>query len=236
MPRNARCVLPGTGYHITQRGSDRRSTFFTQQDRVVYMDLLRANLADCGVRLLAYCLMTNHVHLVAIPEAGDALGVLFRRVHGRYAQYLNARRGRSGHLWQNRYFSCPLASDSHLWTALRYVERNPVRAGIASQAEDYRWSSALAHLTGVDGEGILDLAFWRESGGALAWRELLGQVEEPGPVRLLRRCTYAGRPFGDEGFLTQWEEQFQRKWRRWAFEQGSTVSEGAATILGAAGQ
>ena len=227
MPRNARCILPGTAYHITQRGSGHRPTFFTSQDRRVYLDLVRTNLADTGLHLLSYCLMSNHVHLVAQPDAADSLAVLFRRVHGRYAQYLNARRRRSGHLWQNRFFSCPLASDAHLWTALRYVERNPVRAGLADRPEAYPWSSARAHLTGQDGEQLLDLHFWREAGGTAAWRDLLGLAEEPGQVRLLRRCTYAGRPFGDEAFLAEWEDRFQRKWRRWAYEHSLTVSSSA---------
>jgi len=85
--------------------------------------------------------MTNHVHWIAIPQRDDSLAVLFRRVHGRYAQYRNAKRRRVGHLWQNRFFSCALAP-GHLWAALRYVEWNPVRAGVVGTPEAYRWSSA----------------------------------------------------------------------------------------------
>jgi putative transposase len=98
MPRNARSLVPGVPYHVTQRGTGRQKVFFSIQDRKVYLDLLRQNLADAGVRLLAYCLMTNHIHAVVTPERGDSLAVLFRRVHGRYAQYLNARMRCSGHL------------------------------------------------------------------------------------------------------------------------------------------
>ena len=103
--------------------------------------------------------MTNPVHLVVVPEREDSLAVLFRRVHGRYAQYLNARRQRSGHLWQNRFFSCPLSS-RHLSTALRYVERNPLRAGLASQPGEYEWSSTRAHPMGQDPQ-------WRAGPGVL---------------------------------------------------------------------
>jgi putative transposase len=102
-------------------------------------------LADAQVRLLAFCWMSNHIDAIVVPESGDSLAVLFRRVHGRYAQYLNVRRRRSGHLWQNRYSSCPLA-ETHLWTALRCVEQNPVRAGMVVRARDYEWSSAGAPL------------------------------------------------------------------------------------------
>lgn len=128
----------------------------------------------------------------AIPGHSDSLAVLFRRVHGRYAQYLNARRRRTGHLWQNRFFSCAL-SQSHLWTALRYVELNPVRASLAASPAVYEWSSAAAHLSGEDRASILDLEFWSESGGAARWRELLEEREDPTQTRLLRKCTFAGR-------------------------------------------
>jgi putative transposase len=217
MPRNARCIQPDLPFHITQRGTNRQATFYSRQDRLVYLSLLRANLQDCGVRILGYCLMTNHVHLVAVPLQADSLGIYFRRVHGRYAQYLNARRRRTGHLWQNRYFSCPLSS-SHLWTALRYVETNPIRAALAPRPSEYEWSSAAAHLSGLDPSGLLDLTFWHDNGGAEQWRGLLAQAEDPTQTRLLRRCTYAGRPFGDERFLLEMEERFQRKWRRWTYE------------------
>jgi len=108
---------------------------------------LRENLSDAAVSILGYSLMSNHVHVMALPVREDSLSILLRRVHGRYAQYYNARSGRSGHLWQNRFFACVLGP-SHLWAALRYVERNPVRAGMVERAADYPWSSASAHLYG----------------------------------------------------------------------------------------
>jgi putative transposase len=163
--------------------------------------------------------MPNHVHLVAVAERPDSLAVLFRRVHGRYAQMVNAKRGRSGHLWQNRFFSCPL-STSHLRRALAYVERNPVRAGLVARPEDYAWSSAAAHLGLVkDRYGLLDSQFLEEQGGAAGWAELLATPEESLEIRLLQRCTYAGRPFGDDAYLAALEERFGRVWRRWGFEE-----------------
>ena len=113
MPRNARFVLTGQPYHVTQRGNNRQDVFFSAPDRELYLDLVRDNLTDAGVRVHAYCLMTNHVHWIVVPERGDSLAVLFRRVHGRYAQYLNLCRRCSGHLWQARFFSCVL-SPAHL--------------------------------------------------------------------------------------------------------------------------
>lgn len=227
MGRNARCVAPGLTYHITQRGTNRDSVFFGVEDRLRYLELMVDNLPDAGARVLAYCLMTNHVHWVVVAQAVDSLAVLFRRVHGRYAQYLNVTRRRTGHLWQNRFYSCPLAA-THLGRALRYVECNPLRAGLVQRPEEYRWSSAAAHLGAEDTSGILDLDFWQREGGAERWQGLLAAPEQAMELRLLRRCTYAGRPFGDEEFVKSLETQFQRSWRRWSFEENLSGSRFAA--------
>ena len=209
MPRRARCVLPEVPCHITQRGVDRRETFSSDEDRRTYLRLLRENLAEAGVSLLAWCLMTNHVHLVGVPARADSLSLLLRRVHGRYAQYYNARWGRTGHLWQNRFFACALGP-SHLWTALAYVECNPVRAGMAGTAERYRWSSAAAHVSGEDGDAVLDMPWWRHNAPA-NWRAVLATDDGQDAVSL-RACTYAGRPFGSEGFVADIADRFGRRW------------------------
>ncbi|HUA84340.1 MAG TPA: transposase [Bryobacteraceae bacterium] len=140
-------MAPGIAYHVTQRGTDRQQVFFGIADRKLYLQLIRQNLAGAGVRILAYCLMTNHVHFIVVPEREDSLAVLFGRAQGGYSQALNIRRGRCGHLWQARFHSCPL-SPAHLEIGLRYVEANPCRAGMVERPEQYRWSSAAAHLWG----------------------------------------------------------------------------------------
>jgi len=211
MARARRCVLPGTPCHITQRGVDRRETFSNDTDRLTYLSLLQQNLSDCGVRLLGWCLMSNHVHLIAVPLRDKSLSILLRRVHGRYAQYYNAWARRTGHLWQNRYFACVLAPD-HLWTALAYVERNPVRAGMVARARDYAWSSADAHVSGVDRHGVLDMDWWRRE-GRRDWEEVLDSVPALTDEDI-RAATYAGRPFGSEAFLREMAEHFDRHWTR----------------------
>ena len=214
MPRNARCVLPGIPYHVTQRGTDRQRVFFLNSDREMYLHLLRRNLPQARVRVLAYALMTNHVHAIVIPERAESLAVLFRRVHGRYAQYVNTRRGRSGHLWQGRFYSCPL-DGAHLSTALRYVEENPCRAGLAERPEQYRWSSAAAHLgLKEDDYGVLDLNFWERAGAVATWLEMYAAEIGEEQRERLRECTYSGRPFGTEEFVTRMELQFRRVWRQ----------------------
>jgi putative transposase len=219
MPRNSRCVVPGLAYHVTQRGSNRERVFFCASDYHMYLALIREHAAHANVRVLTYCLMTNHVHLILVPEEADSLAVLLRWVHGRYSQYLNTRRHRSGHLWQSRFYSCPL-SENRMWIALRYVEQNPCRAVIAARPEQYRWSGAEAHLvTGVDRSKVLDMGFWERAGGTDTWAAMHGASDEAGSIQLLRRCTYSGRPLGEEAFVEQLEVQFQRVWRRWGFEK-----------------
>ena len=214
MPRRSRCVEPGLAYHVTQRGVDGVDVFRSQSDRRVYQDLAAEELDPARVSVLAYCWMTNHVHWIVVPEMADSLAVLFRRVHGRYAQYFNARRRRRGHLWQNRFFSCAVEG-SHLWTALRYVERNPARAGMVRSPEEYQWSTAARHVVGPEmpGKIALDWTVWEQSGGAAGWRELIAAGETIDQVDRLRRCTYSGGPFGDEAFVSRMEERFDRHWR-----------------------
>ena len=196
-------MAPGVAHHVTQRGVDRQSVFYTQRDRQVYLNLLAEQSRLADVRILAYCLMSNHIHLVAVPAQERSLALCLQRVHGRYAQYLNARRQRSGHLWQNRYFSCAL-DEGHLWTALRYVELNPVRAGMVCEVSEYRWSSAAAHLGERDASRVLDLRFWEQAGGVERWRQLIVVQEDEDDVRKLRRATYACRPLGSEEFTAKW--------------------------------
>jgi putative transposase len=224
-PRNARCVEPGLSYHVTQRGTNRQRVFYSPGDYAMYLALARDQLQDAACRVLGYCLMSHHVHWIVVPEREDSLAVLFRRVHGRYSQYVNTRRRRRGHLWQQRYYSCPLA-DSHQWVALKYVEQNPCRASMVKSPEQYRWSSAAAHCgVTADRTGVLDLEYWRRAGGAETWRQLHGIGEVADQLMLLRRCTYAGRPFGDEEFVGRPEQRLQRHWRRWGFEKPAAVGQ-----------
>ena len=139
MPRRNRCVLPDVPCHITQRGVDRCETFSEDQDRLTYRRLVQENLQDAGVRILGYCLMTNHVHLIAVPSREDSLSILARRVHGRYAQYYNARSGRSGHVWQNRFFGCMLGAVPGLLKWMEKINRSfspQARGGLRTNGGD----------------------------------------------------------------------------------------------------
>ena len=170
--------------------------------------------------------MPNHVHLIAIPSDESSLAVLLRRVHGRYAQYYNAKAGRIGHLWQNRYFSCMLGP-GHLVRALLYVDLNPVRGGLVRSATSYVWSSAAAHAWGADATGLMDTQRWRGLEAASRWAETLSErPENSAEYAELRRCTFAGRPFGGREFVSEMGALFGRRWRR--FSSGCTELTNAA--------
>ena len=144
MPRLSRTVFAGVPHHVTQRGNRRETVFFTDEDRYAYLDALREYCRKHRVEVLAYCLMSNHIHLIAVPERDDGLERVLRPLHMRHAQRVNRNRGWKGHLWQGRFFSSPL-DEQYLWAAIRYVERNPVRAKMVRKAENYAWSSAAGH-------------------------------------------------------------------------------------------
>jgi putative transposase len=144
MPRRARIAIPGLPHHVTHRGNRGGETFFSDGDRDSYLRRLLCAGAHLGLELWAYCLMTNHVHLIVRPARRDSLAHTIRQVHGQHARVINRAQSWSGHLWANRYYSTPLGPE-HLWAAVRYVESNPVRAGLVRVAEDYPWSSARSH-------------------------------------------------------------------------------------------
>jgi len=154
MPRQARVVIPGLPHHITQWGNNREDVFFVDGDRVAYLGLLREQCEKHGVRVLGYCLMTNHIHLVAMPAQEDSLNLAVGRTHFIYTQYINRLHGRSGHLWQGRFHSCPM-DDAYAVIAMRHVERNPIRAKINRVPWTYRWSSAAAHTGRPDPAHLL---------------------------------------------------------------------------------
>ena len=144
MPRIARFVVERMAHHITQWGNNRQPVFFDEQDRRRYLELLAGQAETFGLRILGYCLMGNHIHLIAIPRRPDSLARAVGRTHFQYTLHINRKYGRSGHLWQNRFYSC-LVEGNHLWEALRYVDLNPVRTRLRRVAWRYPWSSARAH-------------------------------------------------------------------------------------------
>ncbi|MHB8849168.1 MAG: transposase [Burkholderiales bacterium] len=201
MPRLPRTVFAGLPHHVTQRGNRREDVFFTDEDREAYLTWLREYCEKYGLAVLAYCLMTNHIHLIVVPTTDDGLQRVLKPLHMRYAQLINRARNWKGHLWQGRFFSSPL-DEVYLLAAVRYVERNPVRAGMVERAEDYRWSSAAAHC-GNRTDSVLNLeSGWRKQFAAIddwsAWLAEAGEIEK---IRILRQNVEKGLPCGNESFV-----------------------------------
>jgi putative transposase len=210
MARIARAVLAETPHHVRQRGVDRQAVFFSDADRRVYLELVQHSAQQFRTRLLGYCLMSNHVHWIVIPGQPDSLARAFGEAHGRYAHYANALRNRSGHFWQNRFFSCALQT-THLCAALRYVERNPLRAGLVAAAGEWQWSSAAARTGTVSWPDWLDVGDWSATFTAEDWRMYLSSSELSEAELRLRVNTYTGRPAGSAAFLARAEAALSRR-------------------------
>ncbi|MCW5964071.1 MAG: transposase [Bryobacterales bacterium] len=209
MARIARVVAVGCPHHVTQRGNFRRDIFFDDQDRQTYLDQLSEAFDDPQLRIWGHCLMSNHVHLIVVPNV-RLHGQSFRIAHSNYSRWLNIRLRRCGHVWQNRYFSCPL-DPAHAAYAMRYVEFNPVRAGMVESVLDYAWSSAKAHA-GLDAappwHGSQD---WAKRYPPEKWREVLGLgFRLSGDLDRLREATRTGRPFGAPDFVAELEAKLDR--------------------------
>ncbi len=213
MARIARIVVPGAAHHVTQRGNNKQDVFFVVDDKRAYLRLLREQCHRFGLRIEGYCLMTNHIHLVAIPENEDALTLAIGRTHFLYTQYINRLHGRSGHLWQNRFYSCPM-DEEHAFNALCYVELNPVRAGMVRIPWRYPWSSAAAHCGKTAADAVLDLTEWQAKTTDTAWFETLSAFLSDDTVRhTIRHATHTGRPLGSDAFLSKLETLLGRRVR-----------------------
>ncbi len=211
MHRVARIVITGCPHHVTQRGNNRQDVFFVDDDRRAYLEILRLQAERYGLTVDGYCLMCNHVHLIVTPQDEQSLAKAVGRTHFLYSQYVNRLHGRSGHLWQNRFYSCAL-DDEHFWTALAYVERNPVRAGLVRRALRYQWSSAPAHC-GQAGGGLLDMGKWQKLLGGLDWKQSLCELADEQETMRLRLNTNRGRPLGSDGFISRFERALGRRLR-----------------------
>jgi len=196
MPRQGRIVVPGYPHHIVQRGNRCQPVFFSDSDRQTYLDYLVEYAKPAGIDIWAYCLMDNHVHFVAVPQQEDSFSKGLSQVHVRYTRMINFQKDWRGYLWQGRFYSCVL-DEKHLYGAMRYVELNPVRAGIVSKPHAYRWSSALAHTQKTKDQVVGDNFVVRDTSD---WAAFLSQGDNSDELTLFRRHTTAGRPLGDNAF------------------------------------
>ena len=213
MPRLARIVAVGEPHHITQRGNNKQDIFIVDDDRKVYLKFLRDYCAKYRFKIHSYCLMNNHVHIIGVPEQEESLAKAIGRTHFRYSQYFNSFHGRSGHLWQGRFYSCIL-DQKYYANAMHYVEQNPVRAGIVERAWEYQWSSAGVHCGLAKDDGLLDLTLWRELlADENEWEVVLEEAVNPDFQKAIRLKTHTGRPLGTDSFMSKLEHMLGRRVR-----------------------
>ncbi len=200
MPRLMRIVVPGIPHHVTQRGNRKQAIFFSDGDRIRYITMLTDACTRFSTKCLAWCLMENHVHLILVPATEDGLRATLSSTHTRYAQRVNFEQGLAGHLFQGRYASYAM-DDGHLMSAVRYVENNPVKAGLVQRAEEWRWSSARAHIDGI-ADGLTDIA---EVGQHVAnWRAYLADgVDASDRDEAIEQASRSGQPLGEKSWVAK---------------------------------
>jgi putative transposase len=208
MPRTGRVVLPGYPHHVVQRGHNKQVVFADRRDYYRYLATLAEFKGELGIKVYAWCLMTNHVHLLLAPSDASGLGRLMKRLSGRQTRYFNRMEQRSGTLWEGRYKSSLVQSDSYLLACCRYIELNPVRARMVAAAEDYPWSSYRARLGYVDSP-VLDLdpcyralaahEFTRRA----RYREFLQSAIPQGEWEMIRAAVQRGQLTGNDVFTEQ---------------------------------
>jgi putative transposase len=207
MARIARAVAPGIP-HVTQRGNRRQQTFFGDEDYQAYLELMAEWCVAYNVQIWAYCLMPNHVHLIAVPKTKDGLNLAIGEAHRRYSRRINFREGWRGHLWQGR-FSSFILDESYLLACTRYVELNPVRAGLVKKPEAWRWSSAAAHAKRKDDILVRTkplLAMIKSP-----WGKFFSVDVQESDMALFRKHERTGWPIGDDAFIERLERLLDRK-------------------------
>lgn len=190
MPRGPRNVIPEFPHHVIQRGNRRQPVFFYDQDREKYLELLAKHGKRKKLEFWAYCLMNNHVHMIVVPSDEKGLAAGLGEAHKEYTRLINAREEWKGYLWQGRFLSYPM-DEAYLCAAVRYVELNPVRAGIVEKAADYRWSSARAHISGEKDILISNNDFMKDFGN---WEGYLGQGDSEIEKKLFKMHLFNGKP------------------------------------------
>lgn len=208
MTRLARIVAPDCPHHVTQRGNHRAAIFFKAGDQEVYRRLLAEQAAKARVEIWAYCLMPNHVHLIAVPRDDKGLARAIGETHRRYTNFVNARERFTGHLFQSRFASVVM-DEAHLIAAARYVGLNPVRAGLVRRAEDWRWSSVRAHLAGRD-DVLVRVKPLLDRIGDFATLLRAAETDEQA-FAAIRRTEASGRPLASAEFVADLERRLGRR-------------------------
>ena len=218
MPRQPRYYLPGVPQHVIQRGNNRQAVFFAEEDYTTYLGYLKEAAARHGCDIHAYVLMTNHVHLLVTAHKGDGIAKTMQSLGRKYVSYINRLYQRSGTLWEGRYKASLVESERYLLTCYRYIELNPVRAGMVQHPGDYPWSSYLTHAQGKPNPIVTDHGEYLRLGQSPeqrqhAYRALFQYQIEPDQVHGIRAALNQCRVLGGERFKDEIEQQLDRRVR-----------------------
>jgi putative transposase len=216
MARLGRYFVSGQPLHVIQRGNDRKPVFFEAEDHARYREWLIAAAGDNGLAVHAYVLMTNHVHLLVVPQTAESLPRTMQSLGRRYVRQINARHHRTGTLWEGRYRAAPIDSDEYFIDCCRYIELNPVRARMVGHPRQYRWSSYLTHAEGREDVLAAFHPVLRRLGRTAesrqqAWRRLVKEALDPAFVNAVRVATNGGWALGGERFRKEIEEACRRR-------------------------
>ena len=208
MPRRPRLIMPDVPLHIIQRGNNRQPCFYAEEDYLFYLEWLHEYSRRTRCAIHAYVLMTNHVHLLVTPANTASAGELMKRLGQRYVQYVNRTYRRSGTLWEGRFRSCLAEEDAYLLACQRYIEMNPVRAGMVSSPDAYRWSSYQANAWGTSTPLLTPHAQYLALGDdpaarQRAYRELFRNELDPGLIDTIRQATNGNFTLGSDKFAEQ---------------------------------
>lgn len=205
MPRNSRIVVLNCPHHITQRGNNKTTTFVDNEDYVKYLSFFEKFKNIYELDVYSYSLMPNHIHFKAIPNNPLSLAKTFNYTQVSYTQYFNKKYKKVGHLWQSRFFSCPL-DETHSYSVSKYIEKNPVRAGLVSTPEEWQWSSAREHL-GLE-KGIISLLPENKLIDVSDWKEYLLENLPLDKRQEIESHAISGYPLGNSLFLQNIESLF----------------------------
>ena len=188
-------------HHVVQRGNNRQDIFFDDEDRRLYLGLLKKYSSECACKIHAYCLMNNHVHILFVPERDYSLAKTMQKLSLRFTQHINKKYKRTGRLWECRFHSSLIDKEEYLWIVCRYIERNPVRANIVSEPNLYQWSSARAN-TMAKQNGFIE-PIWQDNIQRREYTEFLNTHDDKNEMDMIRKHTYTGKPIGKERFLNR---------------------------------
>lgn len=216
MPRRARLLLPGVPLHLIQRGNNRSACFYADEDYLFYLDNLKLQAEQHGCAVHAWCLMTNHVHLLVTPSKPESASLMMKGLGQRFVQYINRTYARSGTLWEGRFRSCLLQEEDYVLACYRYIEMNPVRASMVEHPAEYRWSSYGANAHGVPSAIIEANPLYTQLGEtadlrASAYRELFRYQLDPGLVDQIRSATNGNYALGNARFASEVEQALGRR-------------------------